>query len=296
MSEKVIYISDLDGTLLRDDASLSSYSKHCLNGMIADGLQFTVASARSVVSMRPILKGLEIQLPIIELNGAFISDLKTGHHEVINEINRETVEAIYQLIDDRGCVPYISTYNGQQDCLYFTEIANEGMDWYYKSLVAHNDSRLRKIENISDSFDDDVVCITTIGKREVMLELAHAIEEDFDQMVEMHCLENVYSPGWYWLTLQDREASKDKGIQKVLRNGREDIQELVTFGDSANDLKMFKLSDRAIAVANGSDELKSHASHIIGTNEEDSVVKYIADDWPGYDNQPAENSTPKVVL
>ena len=57
-------------------------------------------------------------------------------------------------------------------------------------------------------------------------------------------------------------------------------QELVTFGDNANDIKMFKLSDRAIAVANGSDELKSHASHIIGTNDEDSVVKFITEDWP----------------
>ena len=84
MGEKVFYISDLDGTLLRSDASLSSYSKSCLNEMIADGLQFTVASARSVVSMRHILDGLEISLPIIEFNGAFISDLKTGYHEVIN--------------------------------------------------------------------------------------------------------------------------------------------------------------------------------------------------------------------
>lgn len=141
MGEKVFYISDLDGTLLRSDASLSSYSKSCLNEMIADGLQFTVASARSVVSMRTILDGLEINLPIIEFNGAFISDLKTGHHEVINKIDRGRVEAIYHLINSRGYFPFISTYNGEQDCLYFSEITNEGMDWYYKNRVLHNDPR-----------------------------------------------------------------------------------------------------------------------------------------------------------
>ena len=209
MGDNVIYISDLDGTLLRSDASLSSYSKSCLNRMIADGLQFTVASARSVVSMRAILDGLEIQLPIIEFNGAFISDLKTGHHEVINQISRGLVEEIYQLIDKQGYVPLISTYNGQQDCVYFSEITNEGMDWYYKSLIARNDSRLRKIEKITDSFADDVVCIAVIGKKEALMGLVHTIEDNFNHMVEIHCFENTYSPGWYWLTVHDREASKD---------------------------------------------------------------------------------------
>ncbi len=279
MGEKVFYISDLDGTLLRSDASLSTYSKSCLNEMIADGLQFTVASARSVVSMRHILDGLEISLPIIEFNGAFISDLKTGHHEVINQMNRDLVDAIYRLINNEGYSPFISTYNGEEDCLYFSEITNDGMDWYYNNRVLHKDSRLRKIGNITESFVDDVVCITTIGKKEELLELTRAIEENFNPMVEIHCFENAYSPGWYWLTVHDREASKDKGIQTVLRNGEHDVQELVTFGDNLNDIKMFKLSDRAIAVANSADELKSHADHIIGTNDEDSVVKFITEDW-----------------
>ena len=280
MGDKVIYISDLDGTLLRSDASLSSYSKSCLNGMIADGLQFTVASARSVASIQKILAGLEIQLPVIEFNGTFISNFQTSRHEVVNQINRQLVENIYKLIANQGYIPLVSTYNGQQDCLYFTDIPNDGVEGYLKDRVADSDTRLRKIEKITDSFIDDVVCIAVIGKKEESHGLSRAIDENFSQMVEIHCFENTYSPGWYWLTIHDREATKDKGIQTVLRKGGFDYQELVTFGDGTNDIKMFKISDRAIAVANGSDELKSHASHIIGTNDEDSVVKFIAEDWP----------------
>lgn len=87
-----------------------------------------------MVSRRTVLDGLKLQLPIIEFNGAFISDLKTGHHEVINKIDRDLVEAIYQLIDNQGYVPLISTYNGQEDYLYYTEISNGGMGFYYKNL------------------------------------------------------------------------------------------------------------------------------------------------------------------
>ena len=46
-----LYISDLDGTLLTNDARLSEFSRAVLRELIADGLSFSVASARSVVSM-----------------------------------------------------------------------------------------------------------------------------------------------------------------------------------------------------------------------------------------------------
>jgi hypothetical protein len=68
------YVSDLDGTLLRSNATLSSYSKKILQQLLHEGLHFTVASARSVFSMWPILDGLRLSLPVIEFNGAFISD------------------------------------------------------------------------------------------------------------------------------------------------------------------------------------------------------------------------------
>ena len=58
-----------------------------------------------------------------------------------------------------------------------------------------------------------------------------------------------------------------------------DDSELVVFGDSSNDTKMFQAADRAIAVANATDELKGYATQIIGSNNEDSVVKFIRRDW-----------------
>jgi hydroxymethylpyrimidine pyrophosphatase-like HAD family hydrolase len=55
-----LYVSDLDGTLLQSDASLSSVSENALREMLADGLLFTVASARSVVAIQQMLRGLPL--------------------------------------------------------------------------------------------------------------------------------------------------------------------------------------------------------------------------------------------
>ena len=84
-----IYISDLDGTLLQNDGTISKYTREKLKILIKNDVKFTVASARSVISIQKILVDIPIKLPIIEFNGAFISNLKTGDHLIINEINKE---------------------------------------------------------------------------------------------------------------------------------------------------------------------------------------------------------------
>ncbi|GAI38468.1 unnamed protein product, partial [marine sediment metagenome] len=53
---------------------------------------------------------------------------------------------------------------------------------------------------------------------------------------------------------------------------------LTVFGDDTNDISMFKMASRAIAVTNAEGQLKRWATDTIGTNEEDSVVKYIIHD------------------
>ncbi len=62
---KKIYVSDLDGTFLRDDAVLSPFSRRTLSEMLNAHLLFTVASARSASSIRRVLAGLELNLPVI---------------------------------------------------------------------------------------------------------------------------------------------------------------------------------------------------------------------------------------
>ena len=77
---KKLYISDLDGTLLKTEGTLSEYSKNSLNDMLKNGLQFTVASARNVGSIRKVLHGVNLTLPVIEINGAFLTNIETGEH------------------------------------------------------------------------------------------------------------------------------------------------------------------------------------------------------------------------
>ena len=65
-------VCDLDGTLLRSDATLSPFAREGLNRLIKLGIPMTVASGRSLQGMRALLGGVRLGLPVIGLNGALI--------------------------------------------------------------------------------------------------------------------------------------------------------------------------------------------------------------------------------
>lgn len=80
MDAAEVYVCDLDGTLLRSDGTLSAFSRQGLNRLLDAGIGLTVASARGTPGMRSLLAGVAIRLPVIELNGAFVSELESGRH------------------------------------------------------------------------------------------------------------------------------------------------------------------------------------------------------------------------
>ncbi|MCB1670780.1 MAG: HAD family hydrolase [Gammaproteobacteria bacterium] len=272
-----LYVSDLDGTLLNSNAELSKFSKDLLNELLSDGMTFTVASARSISSIRQMLEGLALSLPVIEFNGAFISDLQSGRHEFINAIDSALAPELYQVMSARGCGPFVSTYNGIEDCLYHPEPHNGGSHWYYQDRKSRSDPRLRRLEDPGISLNEQVVCLTSIARKEELMDLACHLADEFGSQVEIHLIENHYSPGWHWLTVHDRKATKDQAIHSLRDSLGLSSNELVVFGDQLNDLKMFSIADLSIAVDNAVTELKEAATSIIGRNDHDSVARFIAE-------------------
>jgi len=273
-----LYISDLDGTLLRNDAMLSSYAKRKLNALLSEGLHFTVASARNVHSVRALLAGLNMNLPVIGSNGAYISEFKTGSPLMINSIDNDVAKEIFSLIGSHSSVPFVTSHNGKEDRLYFNEIANEGMLWYLDERTAAGDKRLRRTANVEGKLDERIICLNVINRKEHLEGLFAEVIERYAEHVEINYFENPYSPGWHWMTVYDRKATKEYAIKELMEMLDFPVDELTVFGDSRNDISMFKIATKSVAVANALDEVRNCASVIIGPNEEDGVVDYISAD------------------
>jgi hypothetical protein len=269
-----IYISDLDGTLLNNNAELSCFSKNAIKTIIRNRINFSVASARSVKSIQKIFKNITLTLPVIEFNGAFISDLKTGEHYVINDLPLEICENLSNIFNNNHLNYFLSTFNKKGDKLYYVKRTNDGEGWYISNRIQDNDSRLSKTYDLKDHFNEHVVCFTVINKKNILLSIYDELVKKFHK-IEVHLQENAYSPNWYWLTVHSDLATKDKAIKILLDKYNFNNENLTVFGDNTNDIKMFEYATKSIAVSNANEQLKKVSNEIIESNELDSVMKYI---------------------
>ena len=275
MTSQKIYISDLDGTLLRNDATISDYSRTGIIKLLNAGVNFTIASARRVTSTKRILSDIPFKLPIIAVNGAYITEYATGRHLVINAIDENIAGEIYSQILAHQCTPFVASFNGSEDMLYYQHTVNEGMKWLIEDVSEGHGKKLRQINNLENKLSEQVVCMTVIAEYEIIKDLTDTIEEQFGEYLQTHFFQNPYSPQWHWLTIHDKKACKAIAIKTLLEMKGFSPDELTVFGDNLNDVNMFKMAGTAIAVENATDQIKQGSDKIIGSNESDSVVKYI---------------------
>jgi hypothetical protein len=274
-----LFVSDLDGTLLNGNGQISDRSLSVLTGLIADGLPFTVASARSVVSMREVLRGLPIRLPVIEFNGAFVSDLHTGRHLHSESIGSELAHAIIADGNRHGMTPVVATFDGQADHVYLLPPRNAGVAGYVTGRMAMGDRRLRQVDTLDMAFGEEVVCITYMDKSDALAPLHATLHQRFGDQLRLLTFPEQYFPPWHWLAIYAARATKAHALERLAGDLGIGLHEITVFGDQINDLPMFQESGHAVAVANAVPELMPHADETIGHHEEDSVVEYLQRVW-----------------
>ena len=249
--------------------------------MLSEGLPFTVATARSLESVRVILKGLPLRLPVIHFNGAMISDFSTGQHFSVLSFEQSLAQLVAEFTISRmGHWPYVSSFDGEHDHLSYEDIPNLGYDWYVKERVKSKDPRLRQVPRVDKILDEEsTICFTVVSGFDVLNVFRQQLEQQFPNRLRIRFFQNPYDRDWYWITIQPYAATKATAIKRLLQEQRMSAQDLTVFGDHCNDQEMFEIAGRAIAVANAIEELRALSTHQIGHHGDDSVVEFIRQDW-----------------
>ncbi len=284
-SDVTVYVTDLDGTLLDRDARLSPRTRAGLTELLDDGLLLTVASARSVVAMQQMFDGLRLPLPVVEFNGAFISDLATGEHLVTNAIAADVVGDVYRTVASAGFLPFVSAFDGRADRFYYSDILNDGMQLYLDNRLANHDPRVRHTDDLRPHLTEDVASLTIIDRIEPVKELRRRLEDEFRGRLSLVDFDSLYFTGWHWMTVHDARATKGQALLDMLRREGLESAEVVAFGDTDGDIPLFHVADRSIAVANASKKLMAMATGVTGANYEDGVVEFLERDWNGARSQ-----------
>lgn len=243
-------VTDLDGTYLRDDKTISIFSQETLNTLREQGYIFVVATARPVRSVVGI-PNLEFDAGIFH-NGAVVYN----QNKLINSFG---VNAPFHIVN-RILAQY-RHYN----------VAVESKDMLYANFD-------------SNRIWPGTECIYTNNFQEIQNLIADKIIIEINSLEEMNRLK-IFLPDELYIQLSEnriamimnKKATKANGIQYLASLYNIEMSEIISFGDDYNDIEMLKAVGKGIAVSNALNVVKDSADVICESNNLDGVAKCLAD-------------------
>lgn len=265
-----LYVSDLDGTLLRSDETTSAYTNSVINSLTDKGMLFSYATARSFVTAKKVTKGLTAKIPLIVYNGAFVIDSATEEILIQNYFGNAVESLLADLLVHEVYPIVYAMINGAEKFSYVPELCTKGMQQFLDSRKG--DIRTHAVKTADDLHAGNIFYITCIDEPHKLEPLYAKYRKAF------HCVyqKDIYSKA-QWLEIMPKQTSKANAIRQL--QARLQCERLVVFGDGKNDIDMFQAADEAYAVQNAHDDLKQYASAVILSNDEDGVAKWLEQNY-----------------
>ncbi|MGN1223686.1 MAG: HAD family hydrolase [Ruminococcus sp.] len=267
---KTLYVSDLDGTLLRNNERTSEFTNSVINDLTERGMIFSYATARSLITAQKATAGILAKIPLIVYNGAFVIDNATKNILIANYFDNSVHEVLDDLFKNK-VYPIVYAYiDGKEKFSFVPELCTKGMQKFLNSRKG--DVRTNPVNAVTELKSGNLFYITCIDAPHKLKPLYEKYKSVF------HC---VYQTDIYtneqWLEMMPLNASKANAIRQL--KSLLGCEKIVAFGDGKNDIDMFELADESYAVENAHEDLKKYATDIILSNEEDGVARWLAQNF-----------------
>lgn len=261
-----LYISDLDGTLLKNDETLSKYTCNTINNLVENGLNFSFATARSRITAEKVTRGLNCSIPMIIYNGTMIVDNLTKKILISNFFESSQILDIKSTLEAFKIYPIVySMQNNVEKFSYVPRLVNEQMQLFLDTRKG--DIRENPIGENS-LYIGEVFYFTCIDTEDKLKSVYNTLK------LKYNC---IYQKDYYskrqWLEILPKNANKSNAILQL--KNLLNCDRVISFGDGINDIPMFNISNECYAVANAVSEIKSLATGIIESNQNDGVAKWL---------------------
>ncbi|MED4206111.1 Cof-type HAD-IIB family hydrolase [Neobacillus mesonae] len=265
MSERHLIALDLDGTLLKDDKTISLKTKDVIKKAKEEGHVVMIATGRPYRSSEMYYRELELDTPIVNFNGAFT------HHPLNSNWG-----FYHQPLDVKVAKNIVEACRSFQ----FHNIIAEVMDDVY---FHYHDQKLLDIFGFGNpkittgdlkSFLHDSPTSLLIHTEEDQLQkIREHLSEVHAEVIE----QRSWAAPWHVIEIIKAGLNKAVGLKKAADYYGIPAERVIAFGDEDNDLEMIDYAGHGIAMGNAIDQLKNIANDITLTNEEDGVAAYIED-------------------
>lgn len=256
---------DLDGTLLKDNLTISKASKIAIQKAVEQGIKVVICTGRPEPGILPYIAELGLSKKddyTITYNGGLLRRTDTKEIIIRHQLTIEDYRNIYaetkqlnvrhHMISDDGIATddkSISKYTVHEADISRTGILVKGLDEYPDDFI---------VSKVLWSDDEEV--------------LDRALEQIDPSFYDKY---SILRSEPFYLEFLNKNASKGKTVRELASILDISLDQVMAIGNANNDFDMVKEAGIGVAVANSTPELKDVADYISSSNEEDGVAQAI---------------------
>ena len=249
--------TDLDGTLLQPDGTVTPRARAALRAARARGLRVVLVTGRPPRGVRPLALADCAEVAICA-NGALLYDL--ADDRLLEQHPIPAADAQRLVRDLRQAAPGV------------VFAAEAGLSFWREPAYPTGhplDERDGSIENALGFATRGIAKLLARHPRiaqKLLLPLAEAVAGD-DAVVTRS--------GTTLLEISAAGITKASALQRLCAGSGVAVAEVAAIGDMVNDLSMLRWAGHAVAVANAHTEVLAAADEVIGANDSDGVAEYL---------------------
>lgn len=260
---------DLDGTLLKNDKTISEFTERSLIAASRRGIRLVPVTGRPLSGVPECVTDLGVCDYAITTNGAVITDLKTGKRVYSAPIEHEKTVLLMKTLDESGI-----SYEAFADGIGYLrpQLMARYNEKYGDTPIGNYIRSSRKVakdplgEFISGGKCADEIFISCENKDERNA-LAGRFGTDGD--IQLCLLEDTF------LEITRRGTDKGAAFLRLCSMLGIDRENTAVFGDNSNDVSLARAAGLFVAMDNAAEDFKARADVIAPSNENDGVAKII---------------------
>lgn len=268
MTQKIKYpliVSDFDGTLVKSDGTVSDFSKSTIKEYMKNGGIFAISTGRMPAGILPRVKELGLSGFACCAQGSIIVDVETNEVILQGTIPNEIAVQICEKMEEMGL--HIHVYDLWE---YYSNMDDDALKMYENIVKAKAKLILEK--PISKFVKETGLCPCKI------LAMVHPADNErvrveLDNQSFAGC--NVTRSSIYLVEVGSATYSKGTSLEFLSKKYNIPIENTIAIGDQVNDLSMIEAAGLGLAVQNADEALKSKATVLKDTHDEDAVAKAI---------------------
>jgi Cof subfamily protein (haloacid dehalogenase superfamily) len=250
--------SDIDGTLIHDDGTLSPRT---IDVLAALPVPFVVVTGRPVRWLHQLFDQMPTPVTAVCANGAVIYDPVDDRILRANPLSTDVLLDVSKRL--REAVP---------DITLAVEVEDGRAFWHEQTWPVRQEG-VPSVRVLTDPEE-----LTTVPAVKLLARSARHDREDFADLVSRtlgEIAETTYSSSSALVEISAAGVTKAAGLAWLCERDGIDPSEVVAFGDMPNDIPMLAWAGHAVAMANAHPAARAVADEVTGTNDEDGVALYL---------------------